>query len=453
MRDLEPEDAAGDSDVPGAYTYLGQFIDHDITFERMSDQLQAIEDPSLTPVDLGVARRSLRNFRRAALDLDSVYDAPAPRAGDKLVLGRVTLLNGDAPPLLRPARKDDDNDLPRQPRNPQDPDNDRAALIGDPRNDVNTLVAQLHVAFLRAHNALIDRGMTFEAAQKTLRQHYQHLVLHDFLERIVDPATLERLLRDGNQIFKPSVYRFFVPFEFSVAAYRFGHSMIRQNYNFNSNFNRSQGSAATLRQLFQFSAFNGQLGGDDVPESDTLPENWIVEWSGLVGDEAGVDKARRFDTRLVEPLFELFDVAGNPEPGERARLAVRNLLRGYQLRMPTGQAVAGALGVQALSASDLEQVAAAVPAAPGAESQLDVLRDAGFLERTPLWYYVLAEAAAAGGKRLGAVGGTIVAEVILGLARRSVDSIVRDSSWKPTLPCATPGRFTLPDLLRLAGVL
>ena len=83
-----------------------------------------------------------------------------------------------------------------------------------------------------------------------------------------------------------------------------------------------------------------------------------------------------------------------------------------------------------------------------------MLRGAGFLERTPLWYYVLAEASVLGqGRRLGPVGGTIVAEVLVGLVRRSPNSILRNDGWQPTLPGGQQGRFALPDLLRFAGVL
>ena len=153
---------------------------------------------------------------------------------------------------------------------------------------------------------------------------------------------------------------------------------------------------------------------------------------------------------LVEPLFDLRDELGQPiaeGTGDGARLAVRNLLRGYLLRMPTGQAVARALGVDPLSAADVE-------AAAGSDAQRTILRNAGFLERTPLWYYILAEAMAASeGARLGAVGSTIVAEVLVGLVHRSEDSILRCRyPWSPTLG-QTAGKFDLADLLRLAGVL
>ncbi|MEP7342261.1 MAG: hypothetical protein ABI977_31320 [Acidobacteriota bacterium] len=200
--------------------------------------------------------------------------------------------------------------------------------------------------------------------------------------------------------------------------------------------------------MFTFTALQGQLGN-----FDTLPDNWIIEWENFVAGGKR-NRARRIDTQMVEPLFELKHFDGSALPGEVVRLAVRNLLRGYLLRMPTGQAVAHALKLEPLKPSEIEKVAASVEAPAGGEKQLDVLREAKFLERTPLWYYILAEAAArADGQHLGPVGSTIIAEVLIGLIRRSDDSILRTKGWKPTLPSAQKDTFTLADLLKFAGVL
>ena len=113
--------------------------------------------------------------------------------------------------------------------------------------------------------------------------------------------------------------------------------MIRADYDFNVNFNTTATAPhipATLELLFTFTALTGDLG-----DFDTLPDNWIIEWEHFVDGGGTLNLARRFDTKLVEPLFTLRDFVGQPLPDE-ARLAVRNLLRGYLLRMPTGQAVA-----------------------------------------------------------------------------------------------------------------
>jgi len=452
----------GDANIPAAYTYLGQFVDHDITLETVSASLPALLDPNLTPLALNDIRATIRNLRNPTLDLDSVYGLPAPRdpaRPAKMQVGLVTALGQNQKPALRPPNKGDDNDLPREGRSSVDT-HDRAALIGDPRNDENTIVAQLHVAFLKAHNALVDQGRNFRQAQRLLRQHYQHIVIHDFLKkRIADPQIVDRILQHGNRVYDALAEPFFLPLEYAVAAYRFGHSMVRARYDFNLNFNTSgepQTFPATLDLLFTFTAISGELGGGVVTEEgfDTLPENWIIEWENFVDTGVPFNKARLIDTKLVEPLAHLTNFKGVEELGDGARLAVRNLLRGYLLRLPTGQAVAGALGLAPLTPAEIEAVATAVQAPSGQERQVDVLREAGFLNRTPLWYYILAEAAArAGGQHLGPVGSTIVAEVLIGLVRRSSDSILRHRHWTPSLPSAQPGTFELSDLLRFAGVL
>lgn len=446
MRDVSAPGDNQDAPIPAGYTYLGQFIDHDITFEVVSDKV-TINDPNLKPLSVETIRESIVNSRTATLDLDSVYDAPAPRDGEKMVVGEVTPLNGTTVPLLRPPGKDDFNDLPREPRQ-NDPTRDRAALTGDPRNDENTIIGQLHTAFLRAHNALVAKGKTFDEARIMLRQHYQWIIVNDFLKRVADPKIVKRV-KKANEVYKPSDYSFFMPLEFTVAAYRFGHTMIRKDYDFNVNFNLSGLPAvpATLDLLFTFTALSGQLGGGVVsPQgTDDLPDNWIIEWEHFVEGGQPLNKARRFDTKLVEPLFELKNVLGQNLPDE-ARLAVRNLLRGYLLRMPTGQAVARALKVKSLTKKEIEKAAAN-------SEQLAVLKESGFNKRTPLWFYILAEAAAqTGGKRLGEVGSILVAEVLIGLVRRSENSILAEKNWKPTLG-AKAGEFELRDLLKLAGVL
>jgi nucleoid-associated protein YgaU len=434
---VDPGAATGDGTVPAIYTYFGQFVDHDITFETSSFQTADLLAPGLAPLPVARIRDELKNLRTASLELDSLYGPPAPRDPAnhaKLLVGKVTRLNGTQVPLKRPPGKGDDNDLPREPRN-ADPLRDRAARIGDPRNDENLIVAQLHLAFLKAHNRLVDQGRSFEEARRLVRRHYQHIVLHDFLKRVADPAIVDRVIA-RNRFYDALAEPFFLPLEFTVAGFRFGHTMVRDTYDFNLNFN-----PASLGLLFTFTALSGELG-----DFDTLPDNWIIQWERFVAPGGGRNKARRFDTKLADGLFNLQTVTGEVEqPADAANLAVRNLLRGYGLRMPTGQALAERLGLPALTADELEAAAAST-------RQAKVLRDSGFLQRTPLWYYLLAEARHHGGQRLGPVGGTLVAEVLVGLVRRSEDSILRSPGWVPSLPAAKPGRFDLADLLRFAKV-
>jgi nucleoid-associated protein YgaU len=241
--------------------------------------------------------------------------------------------------------------------------------------------------------------------------------------------------------------------------------MARDDYSFNINFRHgTPDRPATLNLLFTFTALSGSLGigvGNTVG-TDTLPENWIIQWENFVdtGTGAPINMARRLDTKLAgkpssapgvddgQGLFRLHALDGNPEqPADAARLAVRNLLRGYRLRLPTGQAVARYLGLPVLAAADVE-------AAADGPAQVAALQDGGFSDRTPLWFYILAEASAlGGGNRLGPLGSTLVAEVLVGLVRRTPGSILRLPGWRPSLPGLVPGTFDLADLLRFAGVL
>ncbi len=423
----EPDgDARADSSIPSAYTYFGQFLDHDITFEAKSDDMVKLSDQEfrvLTPDEIA---SKIVNGRTPAVDLDNVYYKPAVRHRSRLVVGFVSPLDGSAG---RPGRA---NDLPRRPPS-ADSKIDRAALVGDKRDDENLVVAQLHVAFLRAHNAIAAQGHTFDEVRRILRRHYQWIVIKDFLPRICDPVIVHDIVTGGNRVFRPDLDDLYMPFEFSAAAYRFGHSMVRSRYDYNENFHR-----ATLTDLFTLTALSGEL-----KTFDTLPENWIINWENFL--DGGPNRARPIDTRLSQALFNL-QAFGKPMPIE-ARLPVRNLLRGYMLRLPTGQAVAEALGLPVLSPDEIEDVAHSV-----SEEQRDAVRAGGFSVRTPLWYYVLAEAAMETSGRLGPVGSTLVAEVLIGLIRGSKDSILRKKDWTPVLG-TTPGRFALWDLLELAGVL
>jgi nucleoid-associated protein YgaU len=453
-------DTAGNSPIPAVYTYFGQFVDHDITLEQGAVGAVGLVADDLAPLPVEEIRNGLQNTRSATLDLDSLYGAPAPTETAnpaRMHIGTVTSLNSQQLPEKRPPGKDNDNDLPRKGRDASNPLVDREALIGDPRNDENTIISQLHVAFLKAHNRLVDEGRSFDEARRILRQHYQHVVVHDYLPRICDPTIVADIAANGNRWFNPFAEPFFMPVEFSAAAFRFGHTMVRAGYDFNLNFNLSGAPGtvpASLEFLFTFSALSGQLGFGTAPPDgfDTLPDNWIVEWENVAGENVPPGgMARRFDTRLAGPgntaLFSLNDETGADFPGMAAMLSIRNLLRGYLLRMPTGQAVADALGLPALTADELK-------AAAGPDQEV-ALTEGSFLSRTPLWFYLLAEARAKGrgGDHLGPVGSTIVAEVLIGLARRSADSIMRIPGWLPGLPSLQSDRFELADLLRYARVL
>jgi len=431
---------APNSEIPSAYTYFAQFVDHDITLEAVSKDIPL--DNHLTPMELIDVQRTIKNARTAALDLDTVYEPafregafhPIPRDStnpNKLQIDRAST----SPTSIHnpPGTDSNDSDLPRV-ITPNDPEYG-VAQIGDSRNDQNLMISQMHLAFLRAHNALIDQGKSFDEAAKLLRQHYQWIVIHDFLPRIVDRSLVTDVLSGAIGIYDPPDRAFFLPLEFTVAAYRFGHSMIRSAYHYNAlNENNLE---ANLFALFRPQVL--------PPRYHHISESWIIQWDRFV--DGGTNKARSIDTQLANSLSGLADNEGRPL-NFQTRLAIRDLLRGYLLRIPTGQAVARALKLPMMHCAELEAVAQSAN-----PDQKALLKESGMSCRTPLWFYVLAEASHYNsGKKLGPVGGAIVASVLIGLVRRSKDSILRYKNWSPTLGRVN-GQFDLSDLFSLAKVL
>lgn len=429
----------GEEKIPGIpaqaiHTYFGQFVDHDITLERASDDF-GLSDPKVLPLD-EVATKIV-NSRSPELELDSVYGPDIdgvlsprdPGNPAKMLIAEVQTFAG------LPAGKDPFHDFPRNPK-------DQTPQIGDPRNDENVIVAQVHIAMLRAHNALVDRGYRFDEARKLLRQHYQWIVLDDFLERIADPNIVKLIRQRGPRFFNPPPRAFFLPLEFSVAAFRFGHSRVRAAYD---DFNDKR-KGGGLDLLFR--------------PRRRLTDDWIIEWPSFLDPENPGRFPRPLDTSLTARLLDL-PKKTLPGKNPETNLAIRNLLRGFILRMPTGQAVARAMaaqGVMPMTPDEIASVASAFPCVPASQgqpavpAQLAVLEEGGFFERTPLWFYILAEASFySRGHRLGPVGSTIVAEVLIGIIRNSTDSILSECRWTPTLGSA-PGKFELEDLLKLAGV-
>jgi hypothetical protein len=467
--------AEGDAPMPAVYTYLGQFIDHDITktetLPGLSSNMEAafhaaMADRDVQPLD-DEAMGLLVNKRVPVLNLDSVLSSAAPRDDwGALLVGAVTVDGAPARPTLpftEPPALANLHDLPRNPPTSTNEDLDRRAKIGDPRNDENLVIAQLQVAFLRAQRRLVHGlGLGAEAADLELQRLYQSIVINDYLPTVCVPEVVQAVLAQPDGIFyRPTAGDPYMPMEFAVAAYRFGHSQVRNAYNYNSEFSGSNGKPiARLSDLFTFTAFSGQNAG--LP---TLPQNWIIDWSRWIAPPGGgpaLNLTRRVDTLLAAGLMSLPQHQGVIGGMDVNVLAVRNLIRGYLLKLPTGQAVAQAararLGtvIEPLTAQALQDVARAADTAAGSTKQLAALTAGGFDEKTPLWYYVLAEAAARTDGRLGAIGSFIVADVLVQLARLTEDSYLHDASWRPAIPTAAAPderRVLLTDLLRFAQVL
>jgi hypothetical protein len=362
-------------ETAAGWPIFGQFVAHDITADRSGLRSHA-------------NTAELHNSRNPQLNLESLYgDGPT---------GHPFLYQRDDPAKFLLGL--DGADLQRNAEG--------IAIIGDPRNDSHMLMSQLHLAMLKAHNSFVDQarraGVTndrvFNEAALQLRWHYQWLILNEFLPTLVGEKLAAQVLREGPQWFRPK-HGGFIPLEFADAAYRYGHSQIRHRYRLNA-----QADSVPL--------FPDLLGFRPVPSKHR------VDWT-LFFDAPGAPPAqqsKKMDGKLVRALIELpVAVTGECEIEDYHSLAVRDLQRGQGVGLPSGEAVARYIEVTALTA---EQVGIATT---------------GWKGETPLWYYILREAAACtGGDRLGPVGGRIVAEVLVGLINADATSFRTNSQgWRP----------------------
>lgn len=370
--------AEGDSDEPAGIAFFGQFIDHDLTLDITTKLGEVAGD-----------LRAIENFRTPRLELDSVY-SHGPDAvpylyedGDhgpfKFILGTFAADGQPINPL----------DLPRNRR--------KRAIIGDPRNDENLIISQIHGRqFMALHNLLIDQIAQgrlatkddFEAAREAVRGIYQHRIVTEFLPAVIDPLVLSPLMQGYRNGQLPGPIDWGnapdMPVEFSAAAFRFGHSMIRDTY--------------------QLKRGGSEIGLFDLGGFNEVPDSSNIDMDMFFGPNA--QKARKIDTKIVKALLMLPKrVAEKP-----SNLAERNLIRGQlTFNLPFGEDVADAHF-------------------PGSKIATHrAIEEVGLKNRTPLWFYILAEAESHQGK-LGPVGGTIVAGTILNLLLKDRRSIANNSA-------------------------
>ncbi len=412
--------------MPPGFTFLGQFLDHDMTFDPTSS-LERQNDPE-----------AIANFRTPLLELDSVYGsgpAASPHLYDSASRGTKFLVESldPADPLAKP-------DLPRNSQ--------LTALIADPRNDENVIISQLHVAFLKFHNAVVDglpAGITdprerFRRAQQLVRWHYQWIIVHEYLPTICGSRVVEKILQEGRRFYHWR-HQPYIPVEFAVAAFRFGHTQVRPGYLVNG------GSASTAP--FEAFILRADINHTLVNDPDDLTGgkraarrfvDWNIFFEGL---GPGTKRNKLIDTKISTPLMDLpFSRPGLPDPADPPpSLAQRNLLRGLVFGLPSGQNVA------ALMAPVVEDD----PLTPAELSELQPL-GLDLDRQTPLWYYILKEAEEReGGNQLGPVGARLVAEVFIGLLQGDTLSyLAQNPTWTPTL--GTGSDFKMADLLHVAGV-
>lgn len=423
--------------VPAGLIFFGQFVDHDITLDLTSSfaRLDRAEDTI--------------NFRTAQLDLDCIYgDGPdgspflywSGQAGANAAFNGVKLLTGADQPGATPLMQ---NDLARSIHG--------RAIIGDPRNDENRIISQLQLGMIRFNNKVAEHlhGVSGLAGPQLYREthrivlwHYQWTVVNHFLKAVVGDALVEDILGNGRKIYRPEASLFgpdygsdaYIPVEFSVAAYRFGHSMIPQRI-------QIQAGKPAL------DIFGPKLGTGFTPLTD--PDS-VVQWPQLLDlSDATVDRADKLDAKLAAILLDLPFIG----TGDVKSLATRNLLRGQAFRLPSGENAARLCG---RPDSEISKVTTKAHELAGAATP-----PADLTAGTPLWLYVLVEANEIGrettpghfdeGEGLGPVGGRIVAETLVGLLELDSESYLGSNrSWSPAHApdkLGPQGIFTLLDIL------
>jgi hypothetical protein len=380
-------DCEGDAGIAAGWPFFGQYVAHDLTADR---------SPLRSHSDLD----ALRNMRSPRANLESLYGGGP--AGSPYLYRRE-----DPAKLLT-----NDGDVPRN--------EEGIALIGDPRNDVHVFMSQLQVAFIQAHNLLVDRlredgvdePQLFDEARRALSWHYQWLIVNEFLPGLAGGDLVDDVRSSGRRYYRPEGEPF-IPVEFADAAYRYGHSQIRQLY-------RLQPEGPLLP------VFPDLIGFGPVGERR-------VDWS-LLFDVPGRSEAQRakpLDGLLPTSLIQLPQaITGAVEDAAYRSLAARDLERGQGTGLPSGEAVARLIGAELLTVDEVD------------------LRRHGWTDETPLWLYVLRESSVRhDGDRLGEVGGRIVTEVLLGVIALDPESYLAvDPEWTPTLP-ARSASFGIADLL------
>jgi hypothetical protein len=381
------------SNIEAGQPFFGQYLAHDLTADR-------------SPVRVQADVNALRNVRSPRANLEALYGGGP--------VGSPYLFDQTDPAKMLIAAEG--RDLPRNQQG--------IALIGDPRNDSHAFMTRLQVAFIHAHNRLVDRlradGVSetalFEDARRALIWHYQWVILHDFLPNLVGEAMTTTVLRDGPRFYHPTGEPF-IPVEFADAAYRYGHSQIKGDYQLR------RGGA-------RFPVF------PDLAGFRPLAPEHIIDWTLLfdVPRHPPAQRAKPIDGQLPSSLIRLPElITGLVEVAAYHSLAARDLQRGVGTGLPSGEAVARALGARPLTGEEL------------------ALGD--WQDETPLWLYILREAAVrGGGDHVGEVGGVIIAEVVVGVISTDPESYLsNDPSWRPTLPSHEPGSFKIRDLLVPAG--
>jgi hypothetical protein len=399
-------------------TYLGQFIDHDITREK-----------NTVLGNSAVNTNTLINERTSWFDLDSVY-------GDNN-----SLLNAQG--LFDfSVNQFGEEDLPRN--------SDGTAIIGDPRNEENLIIAELHFVFLKFHNKVMQDlqlanptmllPQLISQAQKIVQWHYQFIIVNEFVKEI-SGKYFSRIfdVNTSTPIVHPAIKNIGakIPLEFNGACYRFGHSNVRDGYYINDQFDI-------------FPLFDPVL--PDLTGFKPRPVRQVIDWSMFfpMPFTKGFQEWEGIDPFVVNSLFQLPGVVATGEP----ILPLRSMIRGTMYGLPSGQDLARALGVPEEEILSVSKGSLVFQTINGVvlPQELEIL-NLKFGESTPLFYYILMEAWVFGnGDALGPLGSLVVGGVILNLLQINQDSYL-NNAFSPTaglFGCITTGEYYFTELITYA---
>ena len=427
-------------EIPAVFTFVGQFIDHDLTMNAVN-LFEPQEDPIFpTPPGAAPIPNPIVDGASPLIDLDSVY---GPRA--KLGAPLNALYEGDK---FRLVSANGITDLPR--------DADGTATIADKRNDENQLILQIHLLVQRMHNKFVEDGASFEEARRQTIYNWQFMMLNDYLPRIIQAETLTFVLTQiglpdfGELKHKPcrdlatGMLRVSMPHEFAI-GFRFGHSQLKRGYKLNNSY--PEGSLLFDNSLVGTGPDG--TGYDDLRGGRTLRAKNHIEWPTFFASSAPV-LSNRIDRKVTARVFDLPESAIPDDIKYIGNLPHRNLIRSRQVGLCSGEALAKFYGIAAMAPEQIE------PAASKRDFyEQNERRQPGELRifETPLWYYILREAELTNGpgpnaSKLGPLGSRLVAEVIVGAIAYAPLSVAKDPSWKSTIPGALSDPGAPSDHLR-----
>lgn len=457
----DPESSDITDGIPAGYTYLGQFIVHDLT--------------SSNPVRRNAGGRAPRskNLRSPRLDLDSLYGAgperdfqlyqrPFPNRDDRYLfrLGKTAIpLNADGK-----AFESTNQDLPRIDTSSRGIMGNEAhsvdPIVADIRNDDNLLLSQLSALFLRVHNhvalALRRSGKSnqesFVGARHFVLRSYQKIVVHDFLRRFLHPAIGDDFFDQQPKLFDFSNSPEGLPLEFVFGAGRIGHALVRANYRINK---FDAGHQAKLEMILDFSSLSP---GQNLP----VPADWVVDW----GNFFEVADATPQYARLISPFWARPITTFRNSLMDRS-LVFRDLTRSDDHNVLSGQDCARALqdllkteldfDLPVLSEADMvpRQTIPPIPDTTYVEPLAAEIGSAtGFNEHTPLLYYLIQESVLFGdsGQRLGPLGSYIMAFTIGAALFRSMEQDPEIEGHALAMAKLKRGVCTMPSFISVLNI-